>query len=278
MPTSIDQAFVKQYEAEVHMAYQRKGSKLRGTVRTRNGVIGSTVEFPKAGTGLATTKSRHGLVPTMNQDFTNVTCTLADYYAGDWYDKLDALKTLVDERQVIVETGAYALGRKTDELILTAASGTSYTTSMTLSSKAAFKADLLGAIQALYERDIPDDGMLTGAVSPRFWAHLMNLPEFASADYVGPDLPFINKAFTKTYLGVTWIMHSGVKASTSSNYIYHQRAIGHGIGADVQADITWHGDRAAWFVNNMMSQGAALIDTAGVQKLTVVEATALPTS
>ncbi len=34
MATSIDQAFIKQFEREVHESYQRQGSKLRNTVRT----------------------------------------------------------------------------------------------------------------------------------------------------------------------------------------------------------------------------------------------------
>ncbi|HEY8189893.1 MAG TPA: phage capsid protein, partial [Micavibrio sp.] len=40
--------------------------------------------------------------------------------------------------------------------------------------------------------------------------------------------------------------------------------VGHASGSDVQTDITWHGDRASNFVNNMMSQGAGLIDANGV--------------
>ncbi|HRQ60217.1 MAG TPA: phage capsid protein, partial [Alphaproteobacteria bacterium] len=44
-------------------------------------------------------------------------------------------------------------------------------------------------------------------------------------------------------------------------------ALGHAAASDVVTDITWHGDRAAHFVNSMMSQGAALIDEAGVVKI-----------
>ena len=36
MANTIDQAFIKQFETEVHMAYQRMGSKLRNTVRSTN--------------------------------------------------------------------------------------------------------------------------------------------------------------------------------------------------------------------------------------------------
>ena len=44
---------------------------------------------------------------------------------------------------------------------------------------------------------------------------------------------------------------------------YHKSAVGHAIGQDVTTDITWHGDRAAHFVANSMSQGAALIEPCG---------------
>ena len=41
-------------------------------------------------------------------------------------------------------------------------------------------------------------------------------------------------------------------------------------------DITWHGDRAAHFVNNMMSQGACLIDGEGVVEIRVNDTLAIP--
>lgn len=38
MAVDINDAFVKQFESEVHMAYQRMGSKLRNTVRSKTNV------------------------------------------------------------------------------------------------------------------------------------------------------------------------------------------------------------------------------------------------
>ena len=72
MSTTIDQAFIKQFEEEVHQAYQRMGSKLRNTVRMKNGVRGSSTVFQKVGKGSAATKARHGKVPVMNVDHTPV--------------------------------------------------------------------------------------------------------------------------------------------------------------------------------------------------------------
>jgi len=48
MANTIDTAFIKQFESDVHLAYQRMGSKLRNTVRTSN-VTGSVVRFQKIG-------------------------------------------------------------------------------------------------------------------------------------------------------------------------------------------------------------------------------------
>ena len=86
---SVDQAFIKKYEAEVKLAYQRMGSKLANTVRKKMNVKGKDTTFQKVGKGTAGTKSRHGNVPLMNLDHTPVTTTLQDWYAGDYIDKLD---------------------------------------------------------------------------------------------------------------------------------------------------------------------------------------------
>jgi hypothetical protein len=49
MATQISTAFIKQFESEVHMAYQRMGSKLKNTVRQSNNVQGSQARFKKWG-------------------------------------------------------------------------------------------------------------------------------------------------------------------------------------------------------------------------------------
>jgi hypothetical protein len=53
----------------------------------------------------------------MNQTHTAHEATLADFYAGDWVDKLDEAKINIDERDAIATSGAFALGRKVDSQI-----------------------------------------------------------------------------------------------------------------------------------------------------------------
>lgn len=268
MSTTINQAFIKQFEREVHESFQRMGSKLRHTVRTISDVKGSTAVFQKVGKGTASTKSTHGLVPVMNLDHSTIECELKDFYAGDWVDHLDELKVNIDERQVIANAGAYALGRKSDELIIDALDAAS-TNVITGGGVGLTKDKVLEAFEIMGQTDVPDDGQRFAIVGWKQWSDLLKINEFASSDYIGSDdLPWLGTQ-AKQWLGTTWIPHSGLPvdgADIRSCFWFHKTAIGHASGSDVQTDVTWHGDRASHFVNNMLSQGASLIDETGVVK------------
>ncbi|MBK8906709.1 MAG: hypothetical protein IPM60_02015 [Rhodospirillales bacterium] len=271
MSTQVELSFVKNFEAEVHMQYQQMGSKLRSTVRTKNSVIGASTTFQKVGAGTASTKSRHGKVPVMNIDHSPVECMLQDFYAGDWADKLDELKTNIDEQQVVAKAGAYALGRKTDELIINQlAKGDVFAGGET---DGITRDKVLNAFELLGETNIPDDGQRFAVVGWKQWSQLLAIEEFANADYIGSEeLPWKGTQ-AKRWLGTLWIPHSGLpkNGNVRDCYWYHKTAIGHAIGSEVKTDITWHGDRAAHFINNMMSQGSCLIDKKGVITLRCVE-------
>jgi hypothetical protein len=241
MSTTVEQSFVKNFQAEVHEAYQRIGSKLRNTVRSKNEVIGSSTTFQKVGKGAASTKARHGKVPVMNIDHTPIECLLADYYAGDWVDKLDEIKTNVDERMVVANAGAYALGHKTDELIINELDqlgasqeakdvGTGLTDSDGLT-----KEKVLLAFEMLGAGDVPDDGQRFAIIGWKQWSDLLGIQEFANADYIGDgELPWRGTQ-AKRWLGALWMPHSGLTTTGSLRYCYwyHKTAVGHASGSDV---------------------------------------------
>lgn len=271
MTETVSNAFVRQYEADVHIAYQRTGSKLVQTVRKRSNVKGASTVFFKVGKGTATSKSRHGKVPVMNVDHQPVECFLKDYYAGDWCDRLDELKTSIDERQVQINAGAYALGRKTDDLIISALNGSE--NMIAAAETGLTKAKIMQAYEGLNDKDVPDDGERYCLVGPKQWTELLDIDEFKNTNFVGSEALPWQGGLAKKWLGTTFIMHSGlpVLSSERSCFWYHKSAIGHASGADVTTDISWHGDRAAHFINNMMSQGAALVDQEGVMKIVCQE-------
>lgn len=299
MAQQVTNLFEVEYQADVKHIYQRMGSYLKPTVRTKNNVVGSSTKFNRVGKGTASTKSRHGQVPPMNADRTQISCTLEDWYAGDWFDELDGSKTEVDETMVIAKQGAMALGRKSDELIISALDGTSNTGSWTLTNKATVENSAIGMLESLWALDVPNDGKVFAIVTPRCWSQLMKVQSFSDADYVGPDgSPFKSGPAMwtkfKDWMGAKWQMHvgltesfTGTTAAARKIYAYHGDAVGFAIAKNakniaaneqVMADITWHGDHVAWFINHCFSAGACLIDGNGVVENTFADSTAIVTS
>lgn len=255
MSTSIGLSFIKNFEAEVYAQYQQMGSKLRNTVRTKNGVVGATTTFQKVGKGTAST----------------VKCRLQDVYASDWINDLDELKTNSNEQRAEARAGACAIGRKSDELII--AELVRSTSFAGLDTDGLTKAKILTAFELLGEANVPDDGQRYAVVGWKQWIELLKIEEFANADYIGDDeLPWKGTA-AKRWLGTLWLPHSGLPKSGSvrSCFWYHKTAIGHAIGCGVKTSIIWRHDRAAYFVNNRMRQGACLIDPNGVVALRCIE-------
>ena len=88
--------------------------------------------------------------------------------------------------------------------------------------------------------DIEEEDNMFGLISPGFKGELMQLPEFASADYVNIQ-PLVGPA--RTYLrwaGVNWIVHprltgsvgAGSTGASEKCYIYHRNALGHALDTD----------------------------------------------
>jgi hypothetical protein len=296
MSTSITAAFIADYNADVHQVFQREGSMLRPAVYTKDNIVGSTAYFEKLGTGTATTKSRHGEITPMNATHTQPSCTLVDFYAGDWVDRLDEAKTNIDARLAYARAGAYALGRKVDSQIITALAATTETElAFTVTSYAAIQASLISMTEALDANDVPNDGQRFAALTPRAYAQAMTVNSFASADFVGANgLPFTTGApghrKFRSWMGVNWCMHSGlpgVGTTTAKCLIWHKSAVGYATGKHAgnvaandatSADITWHGDRAAHFVNHCMSGEALLIDSTGVIDTVLNDTTGIATT
>lgn len=266
MANTIDQAFIKQFESEVHLAYQRMGSKLMNTVRQVNNVNGNVVRFQKIGTGSASTKSRNGMVTPMELAHTNVEVTLNDFYAAEYIDKLDELKTNIDERQAIATSAAAALGRKTDEIIYTAMDAGANSTQIHDTNSAIGKADLLTLFETFGTANIPEDGQRYLAMHPKGYADLFNITEFASSDFVGEqNLPFAGGMTMKEFLGFKIFSTAAITAG--KNMAYHTTSIGLGVGANVTTELNYVPEKVSHLATSMMSMGSVVIDDNGIYEV-----------
>ena len=270
MATSITNAFITQFESEVHMAYQIMGSKLKNIVRNVSGVQGNTVKFQKVAKGTANTKARHAEVVAMDLSHTNVSATLNDYYAADFVDKLDELKTNIDERQVIAQSAAYALGRKTDDVIRDVMdAGTAFANNV--NSDASTAMSLVKAknmMETFNGNDVPDDGQRYWVVGPKQWSDLLGIDQFTRLEYVGQDeLPFKGGMTAKRWLGFLWFVHSGLSKPSSDRYTlaFHKSSVGLGVGSDVKTEVNYIPEKVSHLITSMLSLGAVEIDSTGLR-------------
>jgi hypothetical protein len=128
MAINLSTAFVTLFDAEVKQAYQGQ-AMLRGAVRVRSGVEGSTYKFPKIGKGVAQVRVPQTDVAPLNVTYGQVTVTLADFIAAEYSDIFMQAKVNFDERRELVQVVSAAIGRRQDQIILDAldASSTSLT-------------------------------------------------------------------------------------------------------------------------------------------------------
>lgn len=274
MSSQISTSFVTQFEAEVHTAYQRMGSKLTNTVRRKNNVTGSSTKFQKVGKGAAGQKTRHGNVPTMSIDHSTIEVTLADYYAADYIDRLDELKIEHDERAVVAGAIAGAMGRKSDQILFeimdTCSSVTSEggTTGLVTSSS---RSKIETVFESFGNNDVPDDGERYAVIAPSAWIDLLTQAAFTSADYISSDeLPFKGGMVAKRWLSFMFFTHSGIPVSSTTirkNFFYHRTALAFASGQEVKTEVNYIPEKVAHLCTAYLSQGAALVDNNGIYEV-----------
>lgn len=271
MAKFLPEWFVTDYQNRVFTAYQRKLSLLKGRV-TLADVVGSKASTPKIGKAAAGKKDRDGLVPVQNVPQSTVEWDMEDWYSGRWQDKLDAQKTTRETMANLANAGAWALARKTDQLIVTAALASLPGAQKTDATGGMTRTKIAQALEILDEADVPADGMRFALVGPHQWSELSFMQEFSNSQWVN-DLTMENGRFeAKRWNGTVWVNSQSLLTEFKSGNIrpclmFHASAIAWGNNSDIEADFTWHGDRAAWFINHMMSGGAKRIDDAGVVEI-----------
>lgn len=121
--SNIDTAFVQQFSDNLILLSQQEGSRLKPLVANKQ-VRGKFANFDRIGPTKAQKKvSRHSDTPIIDIDYSRRRVQMEDYEWADLIDEQDEVRMLVDPQSSYAISGAYALGRSMDDVILEAATG-----------------------------------------------------------------------------------------------------------------------------------------------------------
>lgn len=279
MSVSLSNAFVTLFDAEVKQAYQGK-AQLVGAVRSRRGVEGSTVKFPKVGAGVATPRVPQTDVTPINASFSQVTLTLADWNAAEYSDIFSQAKVNFDERQELVQVVAAAMGRRQDQMIIDAltASSTSLTVSNDIGgSDTNLNVAKLREAKRLLDKGNVDPGDRHIVIHANSLSSLLSETAVTSSDF--NSVKALVQGDINTFLGFTFHVmgdrSEGGLAIDGSNdrtvWAFHKSAIGYGEGIGMRTEINYIPEKTSWLVNEVFSAGAIAIDAAGIVQITCRE-------
>lgn len=279
MAVSLSTNFTKLFEAEVKQAYQAV-RKLSGTTRTRTGVVGSTVQFPKMASGVAGLHIPQSEVSALNITHSNVTATLSDYAAPEYTSIFDQQKVNYDERQELVQTLGNAIGRRADQMVLDAIAGSS--SSLTVANSIGGSntninvAKVREAARLMNGKNVPASDRYM-VVSADGLSALIGEDKASSSDYMNHKA--LTDGMINSFMGFKIIMigdmdEGGLAIDGSSDrtcFAWHKDSVGYAEGISMKTEINYVPERASWLTNVMLSAGSVAIDTNGIVLITARE-------
>ena len=276
MPINLSTAFVTLFDAEVKQAYQAE-AMLRGAVRVRSGVEGSTYKFPKIGKGVAQVRVPQTDVTPLNVTYGQVTVTLGDFIAAEYSDIFMQQKVNFDERRELVQVVSKAIGRRQDQIILDAlnASGTSLTVSNDIGGTDTNMnvAKLRDAKKKLDAGNVPS-GDRHIIIHANSLAAMLSETSVTSSDF--NTVKALVAGEINTFLGFMFHVmgdraEGGLPIDGSSDrtiYAFHKDAIGMAEGIAPKTEINYVPEKTSFLIASMFSAGAVAIDDEGIVKIT----------
>ena len=277
MAQSITNAFVTLFDEEVKQAYQGE-ALLRGTMRTRTGVQGNTVKFPKIGKGVATVRVPQTDVTPLNVTYSQVTATMSDYIAAEYSDIFHQSHVNFDELRELVQVVSKAIARRMDQLCIdaldAAASPSTVATSVGGAASNMNIEKLRAAAKALNDNNVPAEGRHLLMHSSQLDA-LLGETEVTSSDFA--SVKALVRGEITSFMGFNIITmgdrdEGGVpKPSTRTCFAWHQDSMGYAESISQKSEVNYIPEKTSFLVSSMFSAGAVAIDDEGIVKISCTE-------
>jgi len=277
MAQNVTTAFVTLFESEVKQAYQAE-ALLRGTCRTRTGVQGNTVKFPKIGKGVATVRIPQTDVTPLNVTYSQVTATMSDYIAAEYSDIFHQSHINFDERRELVEVVSKSIARRMDQIIIDALNASSGASTVATSVGGAGTnmniEKLRATAKAMNEKNVPSEGRYLLMHASQLDA-MLGETEITSSDFAA--VKALVRGEVNTFMGFNILTmgdrdEGGLpKPSTRTCFAWHKDALGYAESMAQKSEINYVPEKTSFLVSSMFSAGAVAIDDEGIVKISCTE-------
>lgn len=282
MSVQITTAFVNQFSSNIQMLSQQMGSLLRNAVDVET-VNGEKAFFDQVGSAAAVLRTtRHADTPLIDTPHSRRMVTMSDYEYADLIDDQDKVRLLVDPTSTYARAAAAAMGRAMDDVIISAALGTSLTgkdgtTSTPFDSNNQIAvggagltlAKLLEAKEILDSNDVDPSIPRYIACSPKQISDLLNDSDVTSADF--NTVRALVKGELDTYVGFKFVTTNRLGLDGSGDrrcFAWAMDGIKLAVGKEPTARIDERADKSyATQVYYCMSVGATRMEEAKVVEI-----------
>ncbi len=267
-----DTAFQTQYRQEFIAGFEQGQSYLRPTTVTEAVTKGNQATFLVADTGgaEAVTRGVNGLIPSRADNLNQNTATLVEWHDKPRRTNFNIFASQGDGRRIMQEGTRKVMNRKIDQDII---SQLSLATQTAGAAATATLSLVMKALTILDNNDVEteDESNMWFLGTAAFRAYLMQIPEFASADYVEVK-PLVGPAIrVRRWAGFNWIFHQGLPGKGPASepcFAYHKNAIGHAANTGEMTVAAGHNDEDDYYwARTSIFMGGKLLQNSGVVKV-----------
>jgi len=268
-----------EYDALVKAQYRSEGWKLRGAMRMRTDVVGSSVQFRRMGAVTSVPGGYAQKVTGQNPGIAVPSATLVKHVTPVYTDSVEELTVNYDAKMESVQAIGQAMGRRSDQIGINALANVTYAASPTDAQGTLIAAGTTGftydkytsIIEAFEERGVPLVDRFV-SVTARQFKQLLNEDEFINGFYTKNNV--VDKGMIADFLGANFVvipamteggLPDGAGGATEKRaFAWHRAALGMGIGMDFRAEVNYVPTETSWLANGIFYAGAVVIDERGV--------------
>ena len=271
---SDNAAFQRQYRQEYIHGFEDRQSILRATCVQESVIKGNEATFLVSDSGSATavTRGLDGLIPARGDNNTQNVATLQEWHDLVRKTNFNVFASQGDQKRIMQETTMAVVNRKIDDIVITELDKA---TNDTGTAQPASLDMVVYAYTVLGNNfvDLTDEDNIFGVISPAFNGYLMQVAEFASADYVSVK-PFTGPARRfRRWAGINWMIHPRLTGSVGAGgdgtseqcFVYHRNANGCAVDKDgIESPVGYDEEQAYSWARVSIHMGAIQLQNSGI--------------